>query len=103
MYRLLQRQEVLYGHYAEAVQLVDEVNELLRARGLAEFTPWAPTVGKGNELVLMSEYPDLAAFQRESEAFYADAEIMKVWKSGSPLIVQGSVYAEILEPVPHMA
>ena len=64
MYRLLQRQEVLYGHYAEAVQLVDEVNELLRARGLAEFTPWAPTVGKGNELVLMSEYPDLAAFQR---------------------------------------
>ena len=103
MYRVLQRQEVVYGHYKEVVELIDEINGLLRSRSMAEFRTWSPTFGKGNELILESEYPDLATYERESEAFSSDPEIMKVWRSGAHLIVQGSVTSELLEPAPQLA
>src|SRR5207244_10222091 len=103
MYRLQQRQEVLYGHYKEFVDLVVEINALLRDRGLAPFKAWTPTVGRGNDIVLESEYPDLAAFERESESFNSDPELMKVWRRGAELIVQGSVVSEMLEPAPDLA
>ena len=103
MYRVLQRQEVVYGHYKEAVELIDEINGLLRSRRMAEFRAWSPTFGKVNELILESEYPDLATYERESEAFESDPEIMKVWRSGAPLIVQGSGTSELLEPAPQLA
>ena len=103
MYRVLQRQEVVYGKYKEAIELIDEVNGLLRTRGMTELRAWSPTFGKGNELILESEYPDFATYERESEAFTSDPEIMKVWRSGADLIVQGSVTSELLEPAPQLA
>lgn len=103
MYRVQQRQEVVYGKYKEILELIDEINGLLRSRGMAEFRPWSPTFGKGNELILESEYPDLATYERESEAFSSDPEIMKMWRSGAPYVVQGSVTTELLEPAPQLA
>jgi hypothetical protein len=103
MYRVQQRQEVVYGRYKEVCELVDELNGLLRSRGMAEFRAWSPTFGRGNELILESEYPDLATYERESEAFSSDPEIMKVWRGGASLIIQGSVNTELLEPAPQLA
>jgi hypothetical protein len=102
MYRVMQRQEVVYGHYKEVVEVTDEINGLLRSRGMAEFRSWIPTFGKANELILELEFPDLATYERESEAFSSDPEIMKVWRSGAHLVVQGSVTTELLEPVPQL-
>ena len=103
MYRVLQRQEVRYGQFKEFVDLIAEVNALLRDRGLAQFKAWTPTVGRGNEIVLETEYPDLAAFARESETFSSDPELMKVWRTGAELVVQGSLVTEMLEPAPDLA
>jgi hypothetical protein len=103
MYRVQQRQEVVYGKYKEILELIDEINGLLRSRGMAEFRPWSPTFGKFNELILESEYPDLATYERESEAFSSDPEIMKMWRSGAPYVVQGSATTELLEPAPQLA
>ncbi len=68
--------EVVYGHFNDVLQVIDGLNELMRDRGWKEFTAWTTTVGKGNELILEAEYPDLATFERETQAFSSDAEAM---------------------------
>lgn len=102
MYRLLERGEVLYGHYREYVAIFEEMVAVQQARGWHESSLWSPTFGKGNEVVTTTEYPDLAAFQRESDAVASDVEFMKLMRSSSEHLVQGSVRSELLEPAPHV-
>jgi len=102
VYRLVERSEILYGHYREYVEIFDELVAIQRARGWQESSLWGPTFGKGNEVVSITEYPDLAAFQRETEVAGSDAEFMKVFRSQADHVVQGSVHSELLEPAPHV-
>jgi len=103
MVRYRSHMEIRYGHFAEFLEIFEELNRLIAARGWSTFTAFVPTVGKGNALVLEAEYPDLATFDRETTAFYGDAECMKVFRRGSELVVQGSNYDELLQPAPHLA
>ena len=89
MYRLQQRLEVRYGHFKEYLELSNQLNELVRARGWTPASFWSPT-GNANELIVEIEYPDLATFERESREFGADAEAMKLMRSGIEHIVEGS-------------
>ena len=95
--------EVRYGHFAEYVEIGEELRALQRARGLREGALWVPTVGTGNQIIWEIEYPDLATFESETERFYSDAEIMKLVRRGSELIVQGTGRDELLQPAPHIA
>jgi antibiotic biosynthesis monooxygenase (ABM) superfamily enzyme len=97
------RLQVRYGHFKEYLELSDKLNELARARGWAESTFWAPLVGASNEFVIETEYPDLATFQGEGEAFYTDPEAMKLIRAGIEHIVEGSVHDELLLPAPRIA
>jgi hypothetical protein len=97
------RSEVVYGHFADVLRVMDELNKLMRDRGWSEFTSWTPTVGKGNELIFEAEYTDLATFERETQAFFSDAEAMALWRQAGEHIVQGSFYSELVEPAPHLA
>lgn len=103
MVRLVQRWEVIYGHFADFVNQFEAINAVNRDRGWSEFTLLAPFSGKANEVVVMSDYPDLATSIAQRDAAYADAEFMKVWRAGAQHVVQGSGMTEVLEPVPHLA
>ena len=103
MYRHRIQAEVLYGHFMDVVKIFEELNEIARARGWREATLWAPTVGRTNEIIVESEYPDLATFETESRSFLSDPEAMKLFRSASEFIVQGSSRDELLEPAPHLA
>jgi hypothetical protein len=103
MFRNRIRQQVMYGHFKEFVDMTTELNVLLRERGLAEFTTWAPSFGTANDVVLEAEYPDLASYQRETDAFHSDPELMKVWRRDDPIVVQGSIIIEIFEHAPDLA
>jgi hypothetical protein len=103
MYRLQQRLEVRYGHFKEYLELSNQLNELVRARGWTPASFWSPTVGNANELIVEIEYPDLATFERESRAFGADAEAMKLMRSGIEHIVEGSASSELFETAPELA
>jgi hypothetical protein len=102
MYRLVTRQQVLYAHYREYKELADELIELARARGLTVPRLFAPTVGVGNEVIWEKEYPDLAAFERDNDAFHSDTEIMERWRRLWGLVVQGSVHDELLQEAPRI-
>ena len=102
MYRLQERAEILYGHYREYVAIHEEMVAVQRARRWQESVLWAPTVGRGNEVVIVTDYPDLATFQRESDAVASDPEFMKLMRSTAEHLVQGSAQTELLEPAPHV-
>jgi hypothetical protein len=103
MYRQRIRQQILYGQFREYMEIAKQVIALRQKLGLAESTLWAPVFGTANEVVWEIEYPDLATFQRENEAFYSDADAMKQWRRLWQHAVQGSIQDELLEEAPHIA
>jgi hypothetical protein len=103
MYRQRIRQQVLYGQFREYREIAEEVIARRQKLGLSAPILWAPTFGTANEVVWEIDYPDLAAFQRENDAFNSDAEAMKQWRRLWQLAVQGSTQDELLEQAPHIA
>lgn len=95
--------QVRYGHFAEYLKALEQLNEIARERGWAEATFWVATSGTANELVAEVEYPDLAAFERDGNAQAADAEWMKVIRSTVDLVVQGTGRSELFQTAPQLA
>jgi hypothetical protein len=102
MYRQRICQQVLYGQFREYTEIAEEVIALRRKLGLSAPMLWVPTFGTANEVVWEIDYPDLATFQRENEAFHSDVEVMKQWRRLWQLAVQGSTRDELLEQAPHI-
>ena len=103
MFRHRLHVHIRYGHFKDYLALAEELNELGRSRGWAESTFWTPTVGAANELVVETDYPDLATFQRVNEAFSSDPEAMKLVRSGIEHVVEGSVHDQLIQQAPHIA
>jgi hypothetical protein len=103
MYRQRIRQQILYGQFREYMEIAEEVIALRQKLGLAAPMLWVPMFGTGNEVVWEIDYPDLATFQHENEAFYSDADVMKQWRRLWQHAVQGSTHDELLEEAPHIA
>lgn len=99
MYRHRGYQQIVYGHFNEFLKANDELNAIARKKGWPEATLWTPVVGTGNDVVLETDYADLATFERLNRAFQADAESMKIFRATAGIVVQGSVHDEIFEQV----
>jgi hypothetical protein len=99
MYRERQYGQVFYGRFNDFLKLWEELNAIARKRHWPEWTIWVPTVGASNDVIVEREFPDLASYAKASDAFQSDPETMKVYRSGSSLVVQGSVRNELLEEV----
>ena len=102
MYRQRIRQQIPYGQFREYMEIAEEVIALRQKLGLAAPMLWVPMFGTGNEVVWEIDYPDLATLQRENEAFYSDADVMKQWRRLWQLAVQSSIHDELLEEAPHI-
>lgn len=99
MFRSRRYAQVVYGHFNEYLKAQVELNAICRKRGWPESSIWTTVVGIGNEVVLEDEYADLASFQKVGDAFQSDVEAMKIFRSTSNLVVQGSVRSELFEEV----
>ena len=99
-YRVRQIATIKYGHFGEYFATVKRLEEIVRARGWAPARVLVPTAGQSNEIIIENDYPDLATFQQESEAFYADAEAFQAFRAGAEFVVEGSARTELLEDVP---
>ena len=95
--------QVRYGHFAEYLKALEQLNEMAREHRWAEATFWTPTAGTANELVAEVDYPDLATFEREGDAQASDAEWMKVIRSTVDMVVQGTGRSELLQTAPQLA
>ena len=100
MYRFRTIAQVKYGHFKDYFELSTKLNELARERGWTEFTILSHVAGVGNEVVAEADYPDLATFEKEGDAFQSDTEAMNLNRSFAEHIVQGSARTELLATVP---
>ncbi len=99
-YRLRLISEVKYGHFGDFMKSWNRLDSVMRERGWVAARVLVPTAGPNNEVVAEFEYPDLAAYERENKAFYADAEAFDAFRSGSEFVVQGTARTELYEDVP---
>jgi NIPSNAP len=95
--------EVRYGHFAEYLSALEQLNAIAREREWAEATFWVAAAGPANELIAEVDYPDLATFEREGEAQSSDADWMKVIRSTVDFVVQGTGRSELLQTAPRLA
>ena|SRR5439155_4810320 len=95
--------QVRYGHFAEYLKALEQLNEIARERGWAEATFWVSTAGTANELIAESDYPDLATFEGDGTAQASDAEWMKLIRSTVDMIVQGTARSELFQTAPQLA
>jgi len=95
--------QVRYGHFAEYLKALEQLNEIARARGWAEATFWVATAGTANELIAEVDYPDLATFDREGQGQSSDSEWMKVIRGTADMVVKGTGRSELLRTAPQLA
>jgi hypothetical protein len=103
VYRFRSYQQVLYGRYNEFFAACQELKANETSKGRTPVTVWPPTVGEGNLVVLEAEYPDLATFQKDFDAFGQNAEAMRVSRNIGALTVQGSARSELWESATSVA
>ena len=97
MYRSRTYRQVIYGRVNDYMKATQELNAIARKRGWPESTIWFPVVGPENEVVTEEEYPDLNTFGKVLDAFYADADAMKILRNTKGMIVQGSARSELVQ------
>src|SRR6266536_1923411 len=95
--------QVPYGHFAEYLKALVQLNEIARQHGWAEAMFWVHTTGTAIELIAEVDYPDIATFDGEGQAQSSDAEWMNVIRSTVDLVVQGSGRSEVLQTAPQLA
>lgn len=84
----------------EVERLSGELNTLAASRGWTQDTLWTPTAGPWGEVIIESDFPDLATYEREWAAYNADPEWLKLTRQMIELRTQGTtLYNELLETV----
>lgn len=99
MYRDLQYGQVLYGRFNDYRKMWEDLNAIARKRGWPPWTIWVPTVGVVNEVIVEREFRDLASYAKAYDEFQSDAEVMKLYRAGGSVVVQGSGRNELWEEV----
>jgi hypothetical protein len=99
-YRVCLISEVKYGHFGEYMKTWKKLDSIMRDRGWVVARVLVPTAGPNNQVVAEFEYPDLATYERENKAFYADEEAFGAFRSGADFVVQGTSRTELWEDVP---
>lgn len=102
MVRTVIRWEIPYGQAKEGLAGLATLNAVCRSHGWVEWTTWAPFSGKENEVIVIGDYPDFATYVTERDARFADTEFMNAWRQCAEHAVQGSIWTEVLEPVPDL-
>jgi hypothetical protein len=103
MYRARLIVEVKIGRFKDYTEICEKANDLAKARGWAESTTWVTAFGTLNEVIVDTEYPDLATLEREQEAFNTDPEARELVISAVDCIVQGSGRSELISSIPALA
>jgi hypothetical protein len=61
-----------------AIETFNRLNAIARERGWQESTIWTQTFGPFGQLLIETDYPDLATYETQTGAFFADEECMRL-------------------------
>jgi len=96
MYRMVIKEQVIYGHFRDYFATAQEMMAYNTSKGWADYVAYMPITGSGNDVVYHADYPSLAAFEAEMKLVMADAGFAELMRRQAPHIVQGSSVSEIL-------
>jgi hypothetical protein len=68
--------------WPEAIENARRLSELAELRGRQEATIWTQSFGPFNEIVIETDYPDLATYEREHAEASADEEARELRAEG---------------------
>ena len=94
---------IKYGHFREALEVLTELNRVCGEKGMESSTFWGPLAGINNEIIIETEYESLADFERANATFYADPDVMSLWRSIAQYVIEGSGRSELIETAPSLA
>ena len=103
MIRITQECEVKYGHFAEYVEIMEELQAAMTAKGLRPGTSLTPLTGKANVIIWSCDFDSLEQMETEQKRFQSDPDIMKTFRRGAELVVQGSATGMVYQESPHLA
>ena len=81
----------------EALQLVEEANKINAGAGRAQALAWTQVTGPYNEIILETDYPDLASYEREYKAAMSDPELLKLFPRIEEITIADRGYNELFE------
>jgi len=81
----------------EALQLVEEFNKIHAAAGRAQARAWTQMTGPFNEIILETDFPDLASYEREYKAAMSDPEMLKHMPRVEEITIADKGYNELFE------
>jgi hypothetical protein len=99
MYRLVIREQVIYGHFRDYFAVAQEILAYAKSKEWAAFTMYEPLSGASNDVVYHADYASLAELENEMNATNSDAGFMKLIRRQADHIVQGSSVSEILKTI----
>ena len=79
----------------EALDLIREIDEIQAAADRATGTVWTQVVGQFNEIIIETDFPDLATYQRENEALMSDPAALKLFPRFDEITVADKGYNEL--------
>lgn len=79
----------------EALDLFHEINEIQLAAGRVPGIVLTQVVGPFNELVIETDYQDLATYERETEALMLDPAALKLFPRFEEITVADKGYNEL--------
>ena len=83
MYRMRTVVKLTPEGWPGAIETFARINDVAKQRGWQQGSVWTQTFGPLNELSFELEYADMATYERETAAFYADEEAMKLVLAGT--------------------
>src|SRR5712692_10464120 len=90
MVRTRFHQTVTLGRFNDALKWARQMNADAKKNGWAESRLIVPGFGAVNQLIIETEYPDLATMDKEQTEFYGNAEAMATFRSGVELNAPGT-------------
>lgn len=82
MYRVRNIVKVGRDGWDGAIETAQRFELISKKRGWQEGAIWTQSFGPYNEIVIEYDYPDLATYEREQAAVFADEEAMTAWIEG---------------------
>jgi hypothetical protein len=100
MYQQRNTVTVRYGKFREYHAAMEQLNEIARQRGWREASMFVPVAGVDNQYICQWDFETLADYERETEAFFSDAEAMKVFRGAAEFVIEGTSTSELLTSAP---
>jgi hypothetical protein len=79
----------------EALDLIHEIDEIQLAAGRTTGRVWTQVAGQFNELIIETDYQDLATYQLETEALMSDPAAVKLFPRFEEITVAEKGYNEL--------